>query len=371
MRAKSNVIVIDLGACSCKAGFAGEDTPRSNFPTLVAKVKNYDPVLDDAGHDFVVGNMQNANVDIPSILCPFKNGLVSAKEDIEKLFTHIFENELHVDSEKRPIVLSEPLENTKETRSCFAEVLFETFHIPSIFMGSSPSLALYSSCETAGVVLDVGDSFAQVSSIYEWTQMPQTLIRTNLAGMTVSKYFQKCLKDTSYQFTSSNGTTFAKQLKEKLGFVSLDYQKTSQMEDDKKIEYQLGPDSNIKVGKERFMCPECLFQPSLVGMDCDSVATMVYESVMRSDIGLRDDLLKNIVISSGTTLMKGFEERLKKELTSLFEGRSFNLVASPKRLNSVWVGGSIVGSLALFSQMVVTREEFGEVGATALMRRFY
>lgn len=370
MRGKSNVIVVDLGACNCKAGFAGEDTPRSIFPTLIAKVKNYDPNSENAGHDFIVGSMQNQNVDIPSIRSPFKNGLVTAKEDIEKLFTHIFENELHVDSEKRSIVLSEPVENTKETRSCFAEVLFETFHIPSIFMGSSPSLALYSSCETVGVVLDVGDSFAQVSSIYEWTQMPQTLIRTNLGGMAVSKFFQKSLKDASYQFTSSNGINVAKELKEKIGYVALNY-KEEMNKQSNFVDYQLGPDTTVKIGNERFTCPECLFQPSLINYDCDSVSGIVYESVMRSDIGLRDDLLNNVVLSSGTTLLKGFEERLHNDLTNQFEGKSITINANPKRLNAVWVGGSIVGSLALYSQMVVTNDEFKEVGPTALMRRFY
>ena len=87
MRAKSNVIVVDLGACNCKAGFAGEDTPRSIFPTLISKIKNFDAsnYTDDNPHDFLVGNMDNPNVDIPSIRNPFKNGLISAKDDIEKI----------------------------------------------------------------------------------------------------------------------------------------------------------------------------------------------------------------------------------------------------------------------------------------------
>lgn len=371
MRAKSNVIVVDLGACNCKAGFAGEDSPRSIFPTLIAKSKNTDQNNSEQLHDFVVGNMTNSNVDIPSIRSPFRNGLVTAKDDIEKIFIHIFENELHVDSERRPIVVSEPLENTREVRSCFAEVLFETFQIPSIYMGSSPQLALYSSCETTGIVLDVGDSFSQVASIFEWTQMPQTLIRNNLGGNVVSKYFQRCLKDTSYQFSGPNGVNNAKELKEKIGCIALDYQGELKKNDKLSVDYQLSPDSVIKVGNEVFSCPECLFQPSLAGVDCDGVANMIYESIMRSDIGLRDDLLNNVLISSGTTLFKGFEQRLEKELNALFEGKTINLVAKPKRLNAVWVGGSIVGSLALFSQMVVTKEEFREVGVTSLMRRFY
>ena len=371
MRAKSNVIVVDLGSINCKAGFAGEDTPRSIFPTMIGNVKNYDPKTDETGKDFIVGNMQNPKIDPSTIRSPFKNGLIAAKEDITKLYSHIFDDELHVESEKRSIVMSEPIETTKETRTCYAEVLFETFHVPSIFIASSPLLALYSTCQTVGIVLDVGDSYAQVSSIYEWTQMPQTLIKNDLSGSTISKFFQNCLKDSSYQFSGASGLNIARQIKERVGFVSPDYELSLSQDGEKTMNYQIGPDSVIKIGKERFMCPEVLFKPNLMNLDCDSIPSMIYESFMRSDIGLRKELLQNVVLSSGTTLLKGFEDRLKKELMTLFEDQPFNINASPKRLHSVWIGGSIVGSLALFPQMVVTRDEYREVGPTALMRRFY
>jgi actin-related protein len=101
------------------------------------------------------------------------------------------------------------------------------------------------------------------------------------------------------------------------------------------------------------------------------VAELLFESVMRCDRGLRASLWGNVVVTGGTTLFPGFEPRLKKELAVLAPGVDINIVNVPNRATATWVGGSIVGALELFGQMVVTREEFHESGAVALRRRFY
>jgi actin-related protein len=64
------------------------------------------------------------------------------------------------------------------TRQNIAETLFEAFRVPSTYLGIVPTLALFTSCKTGGVAIDCGDSFSQVSSVFEWTQMPQNLLRT-------------------------------------------------------------------------------------------------------------------------------------------------------------------------------------------------
>jgi actin-related protein len=114
-----------------------------------------------------------------------------------------------------------------------------------------------------------------------------------------------------------------------------------------------------------------LFNPKLDGLSCFSVAELVYESVMRADVGLRPELWSNVVVSGGTTMCNGFGERLKMELAKLAPGVEINLVMAPDRMKSVWIGGSILGSLALFGQMVVTSEEYRESGSAAVRRRFY
>lgn len=362
-----NVVVVDLGASTCRAGFAGDDVPKITFPSIVGKPKVINPA-DPV--DFMVGAGVKSECEPISVKCPFKNGFIQNKEDYTKLFTHIF-RELHIGSERRPVVLSEPIDNPTKNRQQLAEVLFETFRVPSIFIGSAPSLALYTSCKTEGVSLDIGDSFAQVASIYEWSQMPQTLLRTELGGKMITRFFLKSLKDSSYHFGSPTGLQLAQDVKESHGVICLDFNETMKG-DIAPCEYEVANDTKIPVGKDRFRCPELLFQPKLDNVDCYGAAELVYESIMRSDIGMRDKLFSNIVISGGSTLFTGFEDRLKKDLESMATpGTVVNVVADVARKDAVWVGGSILGSMELFPQMVVTREEYAESQGAAVRRKFY
>jgi actin-related protein len=371
IRSKSHVIVIDLGACQCRAGFAGEDAPRATFSTIVGAARHIDPALGGNGRDFVVGSDVYKSCDASTLYSPFKNGLIQTKTDYEKLFRHIFEEELHVDSERRAIVISEPINNPLDNRKNIAEALFETFRVPSFYLGTAPALALFTSCKTGGVAFDCGDSFSQVSSVFEWTQMTQSLLRTPLAGRAVTRYTQKCFKDASYHFTGPNGPQIAQKIKETHGFIATDYTEVLTQQADTQIDYDLGQDAKIQVTTQRFRCPELLFQPKLDGLAVYNVAELLFESVMRCDVGLRPSLWANVVLAGGTTLFTGFDDRLKKELMALAPGVEINIVSDTNRATATWVGGSIVGGLELFGQMVVTRQEYHESGPLALRRRFY
>jgi actin-related protein len=277
-----------------------------------------------------------------------------------------------VEADRSTVVLSEPVNNPKENRTTLAEVLFEVFGVRSIFLGSSPSLALYISCKTEGVVLDVGDSFAQVASIFEWSQLPATLLRTEVAGQTVREFFQKSMKDLGYTaFSGPNGLSCAENCIKSQGFVALDYAESLKSEVGNTVEYNVTPDAVIKLGVERFKCPEVLFQPNLDNIKGYGASELLFESIMRADIGLRPSLLGNVVLSGGITLLNGFEERVKHDLQNLFPDSSVSVLCPAARESSVWIGGSILGALSLFGQMVVTRDEYHESGETAIRRRFY
>lgn len=365
------MIVVDIGANETKAGFAGEDTPHSVFPTLIGKIKSYDPAIDGMGKDFLVGADAKSSTDITGLHCPMKNGIFEGKDDFEKLFKHIFENELHLDAERHPIVLSEPINNPVSARQLYAEILFESFHCPSVYYGTTPQLAMYTSNKTTGVVLDIGESFAQVASIFEWTQIPQSLQRSPLGGASINRFIQNSLKGTSYHFQNQAGFEIARDIKEKHCFIARDFRLAEQQEEGKFVDYSLSPDYSIQIGAERYTCPELLFNPSLQNIQCDNIAQMVYESIMRCDTGLRSELFSNIVVCGGTTLFQGFADRLSIELKKLAPEENINFVFGPKREYSAWIGGSVLGSMALFHQMVVTLDEYRESGITAIQNRFY
>ncbi|MCE2155689.1 actin, cytoplasmic 2, partial [Streptococcus thermophilus] len=75
----------------------------------------------------------------------------------------------------------------------------------------------------------------------------------------------------------------------------------------------------------------------------------VHNSIMRCDIDIRKDLLANIVMSGGTTMYAGIADRMQKEITGLSPSTiKVKIVAPPERKYSVWIGGSILGSLSTF-----------------------
>jgi actin-related protein len=47
------------------------------------------------------------------------------------------------------------------------------------------------------------------------------------------------------------------------------------------------------------------------------------------------------------------------------------VVAPPERKYAVWIGGSILASLATFSQMAITHEEYNEAGPGSIHRKCY
>merc|ERR1711903_270199 len=142
-------------------------------------------------------------------------------------------------------------------------------------------------------------------------------------------------------------------IKEKQCFVAKDFDqemaksaKNSTLEK----EYEL-PDGNmVVVGTERFRCPEVLFNPALVGMEQEGIHVATFQSIMKTDVDIRKDLYQNIVLSGGTTMFPGIQERLQKEIAAL----------APSRKNSVWIGGSILASLTTFQQMWISKSEYDE-----------
>lgn len=71
---------------------------------------------------------------------------------------------------------------------------------------------------------------------------------------------------------------------------------------------------NFQIGRARFRAPEVLFRPDLLGEECEGIHEVLTYSIQKSDLDLRKMLYQNIVLSGGSTLFKGFGDRLLSEL---------------------------------------------------------
>lgn len=64
---------------------------------------------------------------------------------------------------------------------------------------------------------------------------------------------------------------------------------------------------------------------------------------------LRSTLLQSITLSGGTTMFECFQERLNKEITGLVpNGVAVKIIAPVERKFSIWIGGSVLSTLATF-----------------------
>ena len=64
---------------------------------------------------------------------------------------------------------------------------------------------------------------------------------------------------------------------------------------------------------------------------------------------LRKSLFGNIVLSGGSTLTKGFGDRLLHEVQRLaVKDMKIKIFAPPERKYSTWIGGSILAGLSTF-----------------------
>lgn len=57
-----------------------------------------------------------------------------------------------------------------------------------------------------------------------------------------------------------------------------------------------------------------LFKPDLIGEESEGIHEVLMYSIQKSDMDLRKMLYQNIVLSGGSTLFKGFGDRLLQEI---------------------------------------------------------
>lgn len=315
--------------------------------------------------DTFIGNAASQNRGLLRIRHPMDHGIVTHWDDMERLWHDVLTSQLKITPEDHPVLLTEAPLNPRANRDRCAQLFFETFNSPALYLSIQAILALYASGRTTGVVLDSGDGVTHVVPVYNGFSLPSAIKRMDIAGRDVTDQLQLLLQKSGVLLQTSAEREIVRELKEKLCFVShdprVDEREWLLHEDEKTSPYRLPDGQVIKVGLEKFRAPEILFQPELVGSEYSGVHELVHGSIQRVDMDLRAQLYQSIVLSGGTTLTRGFGDRLINELKQLTtRGTKIKIFAPPERRFSTWIGGSILAGLSTFKKMWVSKQEWEE-----------
>merc|ERR1712154_487388 len=185
----------------------------------------------------------------------------------------------------------------------------------------------------------------------------------------------RLLTERGYSFTTSAEREIVRDIKEKLGFVADNYDEAlaaAEQSSEIKQNYELPDGQIVTIGAERFRCAEALFQPSLLGLEQQCVAALTHRTILKSDVDIRRDLFRNVVISGGTTMFPGFAQRVHAELKAKAPASmAIKITAPAERKYSVWIGGSILSSLSSFDEMWISKDEYDEAGPAIVHRKCF
>ena len=354
------VLVVDTGSHSVKAGVAGEDDPRCVVPTVVATTATGDRTY--------VGSDAVRQDDLRKV-CPLNPEADPDWDQLQRVWEHVFERELHMDVREHPLLLTELPTMSESAKMRMVEVMFEVFHCPALYVANAGVLSLYSQGVTTGLAIDCGNRL-QIVPIVDGVAIEHAIHKTRRGFYGLTEHLARLLTRRGYYTHTSKQMDTVRQLKEAVCYVAADYDAELRRPEPELAATWRSADgtATYTLGAERFMCPEALFRPEMLGLDNAGVAGMAYDTVQACPIDLRKTLLSNIVLSGGSTLFPGFRERLQHDIVALAAEHRQNIgtgtvrIAAPdNRQCLAWIGGSVLGSLPNFLDQCLTAKQYFEL----------
>ncbi|CAI4039504.1 hypothetical protein SMKI_08G1710 [Saccharomyces mikatae IFO 1815] len=360
-------IVIDNGSGIIKAGFSGEERPKALEYSLVGHTKYDKVMLEGLQGDTFVGNKAQKLRGLLRLRYPMKHGVVEDWDSMELIWSYVLNEVLQLQNiEEHPLLITEAPMNPLKNREMIAQVMFETFNLSAIYVSDPAVLSLYASGRTTGCVVDCGEGYCSSVPIYDGFALPASIMRMDIGGGDITEQLQfQIRKSAGVSLFSSSEREIVRTIKEKVCYLAKDAKK----EEDKYLQgtqdlisaFKLPDGKSIEVGNDRYRAPEILFSPQIIGSGYDGLSNMCMQSIWKVDLDLRKNLLSSVILSGGTTTLKGFGDRMLHDLEALTKGTSkIKIIAPPERKYTAWIGGSILTGLSTFQKLWTKKSDWLE-----------
>jgi actin-related protein 3 len=162
----------------------------------------------------------NYNVDYP-----IRHGIVDNWDNMERYWQRCIYQYMSCDPEEHYFLLTEPPLNTPENREYTAEIMFETFNVPGLYIAVQAVLALCASLLTqqdasgkhagvTGTVIDSGDGVTHIIPVFEGYVIGSCIKHIPLAGRDVTNFVVQQLRDRGEEVPPEDALQIAKRAKE-------------------------------------------------------------------------------------------------------------------------------------------------------------
>jgi len=397
-------VVIDNGTGYTKMGYAGNTEPQYIIPSCIA-IKESAKVGDQAIRrlgkgvedlDFFIGD-EALEAPTYAVKWPIRHGIVDDWDLMERFMEQAIFKYLRAEPEDHYFLLTEPPLNTPENREYTAEIMFESFNVPGLYIAVQAVLALAASWTSkqmsertlTGTVIDSGDGVTHIIPVAEGYVIGSCIKHIPIAGRDITFFIQQLLREREVNIPPEQSLETAKAIKEKYSYVCPDIVKEFSKYDSepsKWIKQYDGMNSinkqpfSVDVGYERFLGPEIFFHPEFANPDFQvPIPETVDEVIQNCPIDVRRGLYKNIVLSGGSTMFRDFGRRLQRDVKRFVDNRlkvsedlsggklkpkpiDVNVVSHSMQRYAVWFGGSMLASTPEFYQVCHTKADYDEHG---------
>ncbi|XP_072457018.1 actin-like protein 9 [Notamacropus eugenii] len=369
---KTGAVVIDMGTGTCKSGFAGQAKPMSTVATVLGRLPEKASTTSQPQLPTFIGESARKHPGL-SLIQPLKSGIIVDWEAAETLWHYIFYNDLGVAPEDHALLLSDPPFSPTTNREKLVEVVFESLRSPGMYVAYQSVLSVYAHGLVSGLVVDTGHGVTHTVPVYQGYNLPHATERMDLAGAHLTAYLAEMLRGAGYPF-GERDISLVESIKHQFCYVAADFiAEQNQPTKDSRENFQLPDGQVISLGKERFQCPELLFNPpSMPGLVPLGIPDMAKESLRKVPNEAREDVSQNVLLCGGSSLFPGLEQRFTKELLHGAPSQTcMTVFAQPLRNYSVWIGGSILASLRAFQSCWIQRAQYEEQGPYIVYRKCY
>ena len=279
---------------------------------------------------------------------------------MERMWFHALYNELNVEPEEHPVLLTDTALCPRKDRETMTQIMFETINTPAMYISNKQTLSLYSAGITTGLVVDSGFNSTYTVPIHKGHVLDNSVLRSCVGGAQVTSYLTDLL--TMKYSTRSYKEDRSKIENEKL---QLAYVRNGS----RRVTDFL---TTIQITNVHSVCVEPIFQPSLINSAGKGIHKIINNSILKSDPCIHMHLYSNIVLAGGNTMFSGLAERLHTELSHLAPHITcINIVATPDRKYSAWIGGSMLASRNWFEKIWISKMDYDEYGPEIVYRKCF